>query len=74
MITFTATLTTTAMIMVALLMGKLHATSDCALRRWQAEVKRVGETLKETPSWSWSPACQGPRVTWAFKGKLHASR
>ena len=70
--TFTATLITTAMLLAALAFTGLTGRSLCTSRRWQAEVKRVGEGLKDHPSWmTGTPTCHGPRTHWSFQGALH---
>ena len=70
--TFTATLTTTAMLLAALAFTGLTGRSLCTSRRWQTEIRRVGEGLKDHSSFMSVPAgCRGPRITWGFKGALH---
>ncbi len=70
--TFTATLTTTAMLLAALSLAGLTSRSLCAARGWQSEIRRAGEALKDRPSKMWMKAtCRGPLIKWSFKGKLH---
>jgi|GEM_PF-2777568 len=69
---FTATLTTTAMLLAALSLAGLTSRSLCAARGWQSEIRRTGEGLKDRPGFMRSQStCRGPRITWSFKGKLH---
>jgi hypothetical protein len=70
--TFTAMFTTTAMLLAALALTSLTGRSICASRRWQSEIKRVGQGLKDHSGPVSIPAnCLGPRVHWAFRGALH---
>lgn len=72
MLTFTATLTTTAMLLAALAFTGLTARSLCAARRWPTEIRRVGEGFKDRSTYRSAPVnCRGPRIAWGFKGALH---
>jgi len=72
MTVFTATLTTTAMLLAALLMGRLHSLSQCSYKKWQNEIIRVGEHVKDHPSLRIHTVCSGATVHWNFQGSLHA--